>query len=363
MPLDAPGATYSGLPAIRIAGQMLPAVIPNIARMAMREQPGGLSSLELVLNDVLSFADGTAGYGATAQSPLQLGAAIEVGMTSEADQPPQQLFKGTVTAIEAEAGPETSPLFTLLAEDALWKARKTRKARVFEQQSPADIARAIAADHGLRPEIRDGLDRPLADWVQANESDLAFLRRILARFDADLLVVEDRMQVGSIGEPARNTLRLVQGDTLLRVRITADLADIASEVRVGGFDPASGEAVSETASAGRLGPGQGRDGPALLRPLLDPAREHVGHQGALTSAEAQALAKALYSRRARGFVKVAGTAQGTAELRVGTHVAIAGVNPFFENTYCVTEATHRFDRDRGYLTEFRAEGAYLGNGP
>lgn len=363
MPLDAPATTYSGMPAIRLAGQMLPAVVPNIARMAMREQLGGLSSLELTLNDVLSFADGTAGYGATAQSPLQLGAAIEIGMTAADDSPPQQLFKGTVTAIEGETGPETSPLFTLLAEDALWKARRTRKSRVFDQQSPADIARAIAGDHGLTPEIRGELDQPVSDWVQANESDLAFLRRVLARFDADVLVVDTRMQVGRIGDPARATLRLVQGDTLLRARITADLADIASEVRVGSFDPASGEAVLETASSGTLGPGQGRDGPTLLRPLLDPVRAHVGHQGPMTSAEAQKLATALYSRRARGFVRVVATAQGNAELRVGTHVTIAGVNPFFENTYCVTEATHRFDRDRGYLTEFRAEGAYLGNGP
>jgi phage protein D len=361
MPLDAPAATFTGMPAVRVAGQMLPTIVPNIARMAMREQLGGLSNLELTLNDVLSFADGTAGYGATAQSPLQLGAAIEIGMTMDANSPPQQLFKGTVTAIECENGPETSPLFTLLAEDGLWKARKTRKSRVFEQKSPADIARTIAGDHGLTPDIRDGLDQPVADWVQANESDLAFLRRILARFDADVLAVEDKMQVGGI-DPPRNTLRLVQGDTLLRARITADLADVASEVRVGSFDPASGQAVSETASSGTMGPGQGHDGPSLLKPLLDPVREHVGHQSTMTSSEAQALAKALYSRRARGFVRVVATAQGNAGIRVGTHVTIAGVNPFFENVYCVTEATHRFDTDRGYLTEFRAEGAYLGNG-
>ena len=62
-------------------------------------------------------------------------------------------------------------------------------------------------------------------------------------------------------------------------------------------------------------------------------------------------------------MRVDATAQGDPSLRVGTHVTIAGVNPFFENTYCVTEATHRFDLERGYQTEFLAEGAYLGNGP
>ena len=361
MPTDTPLETYSARPTVRVAGQALPLLSANIARMAMREQQGGLASLELVLYDVLSFGDGSAGYGATAASPLQLGS--EIAIYAGATTVPQEIFKGTVTAIEAEAGPHTSPLFTMLAEDRLWKARRTRKSRVFEQSSPADVTRRIAGDHGLTPEIRDGLDRPVTDWVQMNESDLAFLRRILARFDADVQVVDDRLQAGPIAGAPRASLRLAMGAQLLRARITADLADQASEVRVGSFDPATGEMVLGTATSGTLGPGQGRDGPSLLRPLLDPAREHVGHESALTETEARRVAETLYSRRARRFVRVDATAQGDPSLRVGTHVTIAGVNPFFENTYSVVEATHRFDLDRGYLTDFVAEGAFLGTGP
>jgi phage protein D len=359
MPLDAP-LTVSARPTVRINGQALPLLSANITRFVMREQQGGLSSLELVLVDVLGFGDGSAGYGATAGSPVQLGAEIAVYAGETAA--PQAVFQGTITAIGAEAGPSSSPLFTVLAEDRLWKARRTRKSRVFEQASPADIARRIAGDHGLRPEIRAGLDQPVSDWVQMNESDLAFLRRILLRFDADLQLVEDRLQVGKVADQPRSSLRLALGVTLLAARITADLVDQATEVRVGGFDPATGQAVLGTATSGTLGPGQGRDGPSLLRPLLDPAREHVGHQGALTDAEVRQLADALYARRARAFVRADATAQGNPALRVGTHVEIIGVNPFFENTYSVTEATHRFDLDRGYLTEFRAECAYLGRG-
>jgi phage protein D len=360
MPLDT-SLTYSARPTVRINGQSLPLLSANILRMAMREQQGGLSTLELVLVDVLALGDGGAGYGATAGSPLQLGA--EIAIYSGDTSAPQAIFQGTITAIEAEAGPHTSPQFTVLAEDRLWKARKTRKSRTFEQQAPADIARTIAGDHGMRPEIRGGLDTPIGTWVQMNESDLKFLRRILDRFDADVQVVEDRLQVGRRADEPRSSLRLVLGNELLRARITADLADQASEVRVAGFDPATGQPVVGTASTAALGPGEGQNGPSLLRPLLDPAREHVGHQGALTDAEARQLAEALYARRARRFVRVDATAQGDASLRVGTKVTIAGVNPFFENDYTVTEATHRFDLDRGYLTDFLAEGAYLGRGP
>src|SRR4029453_11006377 len=219
MPTDTPLETYSARPTVRVAGQALPLLSANIARMAMREQQGGLGSLELVLYEVWAFGEGSAGYGAAAGSPLQLG--TEIAIYAGATTTPQEIFKGTVTAIEAEAGPHTSPLFTMLAEDRLWKARRTRKSRVFEQSSPAAVTRGIPGDHGLTPEIRDGLDRPVTDWVQMNESDLAFLRRILVRFDADVQVVDDRLQAGPIAGAARSTLRLAMGAQLLRARITA----------------------------------------------------------------------------------------------------------------------------------------------
>ena len=72
--------------------------------------------------------------------------------------------------------------------------------------------------------------------------------------------------------------------------------------------------------------------------------------------------RALYGQRARRFVRVDAVAQGNAAIRVGSHVTIAGVNPFFENTYVVVEAIHRFDLESGYLTDFIAEGAFLGEG-
>jgi phage protein D len=80
----------------------------------------------------------------------------------------------------------------------------------------------------------------------------------------------------------------------------------------------------------------------------------------MTEAEAQALGRALFGQRARRFLRVEGTAEGDPAIRVGATVEIAGVNPFFANTYTVTEATHRFDQESGYLTDFLAEGAFLG---
>lgn len=350
----------SARPTVRLDGLELPLLTENIARLRMREAVGGLSSLELVIYDLLSFADGGTGYGATAQSPVRLGAGIKVYMGETAE--PQEVFDGQVTAIEAEVGPTTAPLFTLLAEDRLFKARKTRRSRTYDDVTPADIVRTIANDHGLTPEIRDGLDAPTGTWSQLNESDLAFLRRILDRFDGDAQVVAGTLQAGPRARDPRTTVSLRLHEELVRARITADLADQTTEVRVGGFDPVTGEPVVATATAGQLGPGSGRDGPALLRQHFEERREHFGCQDVFTDAEGDQVARALYGQRGRRFLRVDAEAQGNAAIRVGSHVAITGVNPFFENTYVVVEATHRFDLESGYLTDFIAEGAFLGGG-
>jgi phage protein D len=195
--------------------------------------------------------------------------------------------------------------------------------------------------------------------VQMNESDLAFLRRVLARVDADLQLVGDRLQVGPVADAPRATVTLMLGTTLMRARLTADLADQATAIRVGSYDPASGEAVSAEATSGRMGPGSGRAGATLLRETFEDVREHIGHHGPMRQSEAQDIARAQFGRRARRFVRVDATARGNPAIRVGTQVTISGVNPFFENDYTVQEATHRFDLATGYLTDFIAEGAYL----
>jgi len=346
-------------PTIEIDGQKLPALSPNISRFKMREARGGMSSLELTAYDVLSFPNGTAGYGATAASPLRLGAAIKVGMGPTHD--PQEIFDGLITALEVEAGPQSAPVFTVLAEDRLVKLRRKRRSRTFDDQSPADVVQAVASDHGLRAEIEE-LDAPVSTWVQMNESDLAFLRRLLEAVDADLQLTGSKLQVVPIALAPRAQTTLTLGETLLKVRVTADLVEQATETRVGSLDPETGEAIAAVATSGRMGPGRGRDGPAILRDVLGDVREHVGHFRPMSESHAGVLARAAYGQRARRFVRAEGTAQGDGAIRVGGWIDLAGINPFFVNSYNVVEAIHRYDLDHGYLTDFVAECAYLGAG-
>jgi uncharacterized protein len=360
MARDDPFAAISIRPTVRIGGQSLPLLSANLTKMKLVEALGGLSSLELSVTDILSYPDGTAGFGATASSPLKLGASIKifVGDTRE----PQEIFDGGITAIEAEAGPDTPPIFTVLAEDRLFTARRSRRTRTFDAVSPADVIKSVATEHGLTLEFGDGFDSPIASYFQNNESDLAFMRRVLSRVDGDMQVVGTTLQVRKLAQMARNKVALALGETLVRGRFTADLAEQASEVSLASFDPATGTAVTALANSGDYGPGNGSTGAEIMAALFTRVRATTGHMEPMSASEADFAARALYGQRARRFVRADGTAQGSGEIRVGTQLSISGMNPFFNNEYLVVEATHRFDLASGYLTDFIAESAYLGAG-
>ena len=360
MALDDPPLLLAAAPTLEIDGMSYPLVARNLERMRVTEGQGGLSSLELALADTATQKSGQAAHAANAASPLKLGAGIRV-FAGPAEVQAAEVFDGQVTAIEAEVREAGAQLFTVLAEDRLFAMRRRRRTRLFEDMKLGDVAEAIASDHGLKAEVRDGVESPGRNWMQADETDLAFLRRILGRFDADVQVVGDRMQVGRAALDQRSLVKLHAGANLKVARITADVAEQVTEVRLASFDPKSGETVDASADCRGSGPGTGKTGGEVLNDKFAAVKMHLGRFGPMAQAEADALARSECDRRARAFVRVTGTAKGIPQLRVGSWVALSGVNPQFENEYAVTRAVHRWARSGGYFTDFEAECAYLGD--
>jgi phage protein D len=351
-------AIYRARPTVRFAGEEDIRTSELILSMRMEEHEGGMSTLELKLSNVASTTDGGAELAFDGRSKLKLGAAIEVYAGDEAQ--PREIFRGHVTAIEADFRSGAPPELTVLAEDALARARMARRSKTYADMAPAAVARAIAGDLGLRPVIA-GLESPVGTWAQINESDLAFLRRLLARFDADVQVVGEELHISPRADVRRGGVDLALYSQLSRARVIADLADQVTSSTARGWNAADGAAVDGVAASGtHLGPGRGRDGAAVLREALEERSEHVGHVAVSTRDEAQAVAEAAYDLRARRFVTVEGTAEGNAQLRVGTHVTLSELNAQFDNTYYVVRACHLFDVHQGYRTDFRAECAFIG---
>jgi phage protein D len=360
MALDDPQAVHSTLPTVEVDGMSYPVLNPNIVAVRMEESLGGMSTLELSVIDWVARGDGSAGHGSDAGSPLKLGAGLRVFMGPAAVLA-GEIFDGQVTALECETRAAEPPLITVVAEDRLFAARRKRRTRLFENKSLKDIVTEVAGDHGLTAEVREGLPTFTATWAQQDETDLAFLRRLLGRFDGDLQVVGAKLQVGKTALNQRSALTLTAGSTLESVRVTADVADQVTAAKVASHDPATGEALTGEAETRGNGPGTGKTGAEVLNDKFAAVAWPLGRYGPMTQAEADGVAQAEYDRRARAFVRACGTAIGNAQLRVGSWVTLAGVNAQFANEYAVIRCTHRYDPAFGYRTDFIAESAYLGD--
>ncbi len=351
-------ALYASRPTVRINGADPQRVSGLILGMEMGEREDGLSHLELRLSNIASDPRGGADFSLEDERTVKLGDRIAVYMGEESA--PQQIFSGFVTGLEAGFYADASPTLTLLADDQLQQARLKRRTKTHEDLSVADLVSQIAADLGLTPRVT-GFTEQVGTWVQLDESDLAFLRRLLARHDGDVQVVGDELHVSPRGEVQRGSVELRLHSQLQRACVLADLAHQANEVTVTGWDGAQGARITGRSTGTHAGPGRGRKGADLLASTLGRRTHQIGHVAVANDAEARALADAAYDERQRRFVTVRGTAEGNAAVRVGTHVTLQGLGSRFSNTYYITQCSHRFDLERGYETDFTGECAFLGS--
>jgi uncharacterized protein len=350
-------AVYTAVPTVRVDGQANDALTHSLVAMEMTESEGGMSSLELTVRNVAGEGQTSHGLAWEDGKVLEFGKTIAV-YAGDARQP-REIFRGAITGLEGVFPQDAAPELVVLAEDALQRARMARRTAVHDHAAIAGLARKLASDLSLTPRI-SGLGDDLGTQVQMNESDLAFLRRLCADRDADLQVVENELHVSPRADVRRGTVELQLRGQLISARVLADLSQQVTKVTAAGWDPVQGERVSVTSTGAHAGPGKGRRGADALNAALGDRGEHVREIAVLNEAEAQALADAVFDRRARRFVVVDATAQGNPQIRVGTHVTLKGLGPRFDNTYYVVRATHRYDTVSGYLTHFEAECAFLG---
>lgn len=351
-------ALYAARPTVRVNGVEQERVTGLVESLEVLEQEDGLSTLELHLGNVASQGTGGSQSAFEDEASLKLGDTL--ALYCGPDSAPTQVFQGMISALEATFDTDGTPKLTALAEDTLQRARMRRRTRAHPAFKLRNFAQSLAGDLGLTPKIT-GFNDDLGTQIQLNESDLAFLRRLLARYDGDVQVVGDELHVTPRAAVSRGTLELAFGSQLRRATVLADLAHQVHQVTVTGWDPASGQRVTEHSTAPTSDPPARRLGTSLLGRTLGQRSHQLSHLAVTNSTEAKALAEAAFAERQRRFVTVAGTAEGNPNLRVGTRVRLTALGPRFSGTYYVTRCGHRFDQESGYETDFHAEGDSLGN--
>ena len=351
-------AAYSAIPTVMVDGKLNDKVTTQLLSMRMSEAEAGMSDLELRFSNFGSFNGGLADQVFEDGSILKLGAALIV-YAGEVTSP-TEIFRGKITALHATFSGTAPPELIVLAEDALQGARMQRRTKNWDNMSLSEIVRQVAGGLGLTP-VSSGLDATIGDELQLNESDLHFLRRLLARYDADVQVVSTELHATPRSQALRNTIELDMNSQLQECCIVADLAHQVTQVTATGWDFDQGQRISVTSQTTALGPGSGESGNDWIQQALGSRSEQLAQYATLNQPDAQALVDAEYAQRARRFVVARGTAEGNPRIRVGTVLTLVGLGPRFSNAYYTTATVHRFDTELGYRTEFTAECAYLGS--
>ena len=248
-------------------------------------------------------------------------------------------------------------------EDNLMALRMTRRMKTYNDVTDAQIAEEIAELHGL--EVQADAPGPKYDVIQQwNMSDLAFLRDRARRIQADVWIEQGKLHFRSRAQRPLNEITLVQGNHLLSLKASADLAHQRSEVRVTGYDASDRSSVDSASDLQSIQGDMpnGRSGMEILSDAFgDDHRSFRVRDVALNSDEADAWSKNELLRRARSFVTVSGTTRGTPSMNVGSRLNLERVgSPFEGPEYYVVKVCHRHDLSQGYRTDFIAQRAAIG---
>ncbi|MBA4175711.1 MAG: hypothetical protein C0505_03995 [Leptothrix sp. (in: Bacteria)] len=347
-------ALTSARPAIEIDGRAQPRLDAGLMRIALVDGIDGQAHAEAEFGN-WGGSDAGVGYLWFDRATLDFGKRFTVKLGDSV------VFEGRISALEARFPEATPPTLALRAEDALQDLRMTRRTRHFANQSDADVVRAIAGDHGLQTTIDlPGAALPLL--VQANESDLAFLRRRARAMDADLFVRDGTLHAVARASRAGPALRLSRGAELREFTVAADLAHQRTALVCSGWDVAAKQAVAARAEASVIQSEAqaGDSGLQLLQQAFGARTDTLTHRVPFDESGARAEAEALLRTLARRFVRGRGTAAVNAALHAGGRVDLVGLGPLFSGEYGVLEVTHRFDAGRGLRSEFTVERPWLG---
>jgi len=343
-------------PVLTVDGARAGDLARDLLRLDVEETTDGLRSLQLHVvasaprdrpsTDVVEYLDG---------GVLDLGKRLSVSMGPPGNE--RIVFTGAVSAIEVSFEEGDVPHVSAFAEDDLMPLRMTQRSHTYERSSDADVARSIAARHGLRPEV--AAEGPVYDVVQQlNESDLAFLRRRARRLAAEVWAADGVLHFATRDRRPGTRVTLTRGNELLAVSARADLAHQCSAVSSSGYDAATRAVIDVRVPGSAIDAeaGGGRTGPAALGRAFGELPGRCVADVPLVEAEARAFARAELLRRARRFVTVRGTTSGTPELVVGSRLALARCGrPFDGAGYYVTRLHHAYDLARGFRTHFEAE--------
>lgn len=263
------------------------------------------------------------------------------------------LLVGEITALKANYGSDRAATVRVQGFDRLHRLRRGKKTRAFTEIKDSQIAERIAGELGLTAHVQDTgiVHRYL---LQNNLSDIDFLLMRARRIRYEVLIEGETLIFREAGNNLGETLSLEYQKDLKWFQSRLSTADLAGEITVQGWNPATKEAIL---GVGRSGDetslmGGKQVGPVLVDRAFGKTSTAIVDIPVASQAEANQMAKALFNEMALGLICGDGEAVGNTRLTAGTTIRLAGLGTRFSGIYYVRRAEHRIAPKTGYVTKF-----------
>lgn len=269
------------------------------------------------------------------------------------------IFEGEITAIEPHFSAQGTHLLGIRAYDKSNRLHRDKVTRTFTNQSDSDIAKTIASDVGLTPDV-DNVTAKHEYILQNNQTNMEFLAERARHIGYQVFVHENKLyfKKGSFrmsGTPPE----LSMGEDLRSFHPRHTAANQANKVRVVAWDWVRGERILkevDTTNDWNMG-GITSNGGAIVKGAYSKKDQWavITDSPVATDAHATLLAEGLASDIGSEFVEAEGIAYGDPAIRAGMMVDLKGLGKRYSGKYFVTSATHVFNA-YGYETHFMVSG-------
>jgi phage protein D/phage baseplate assembly protein gpV len=243
------------------------------------------------------------------------------------------------------------------AYDRSHRLQRGRRTRSFVQVTDEDIAKRIAREARLDPDIEAGGE--VYDYVlQDNRTNYEFLQERAERSGFTFWVSDKRLHFRRLQSGSTQPILLEWGSNLQHFRPVLSASRQVDEVIVRGWDASAKRTITGRAARGQLyvqGDGQPAGSDAAHNAFGE-SQAILVHRPVNTRAEADLLAQAICDDLSSAYLEAAGQASGMPELCPGAAVDIQNAGKRFGGKYYVTRAVHFISNKSGYRTDFEASG-------
>ncbi|MCA1190285.1 MULTISPECIES: VgrG-related protein [unclassified Saccharopolyspora] len=347
------GRSFAADPIIKCPGKLPPPWQEQLVSCVVDENVGLPDAATLTFRDP--------NHELLTATPITIGTALTVSMSTAGGGTPEKLFAGEVTALELDSD-GTGSFTVVRAMNKAHRLLRGRKVVAYKNMKADAIVKKVATAAGLT--VGEVRAKPITytQLAQPNISDWDFLQNLAQEHGVTVRVDETGKldfaplaPAASAPAPstsaAKSPFVLEYGRNLMALRAVLTSTDQVGKVEVRGWDVQAKKPVVAEQTVARSGTTVPGMTPAeAIKDFGKKSSTTVTDTAYGTRAEADALAESLSAATSAGLGEVEAVVEGDPKLRAGVPVALGNAGDKFSGKYTATAVHHVIEPGLGYRT-------------